>query len=290
MNNEYLLLIGALRVFDNFTVTNCQNFKVKHDTASPDFNILHSKYPIRDIAGDGTDFSKTIKLMRWVHDNVLHNGGTKDVEFVPKNSVSILDYSFGKGIEFGVYCRLQAIVLTECCLSIGLMARTIHCLPFSPNDFDSHVVSMVYIKDLKKWVLFDPGNNAYFTDKNQTPCSPLEARSLLGRNECFVSDQLKPNYVFPLAEKQASYKQYMAKNLFYIKFSAINTFGTDLIENQITYHLIPLGFNAKEREISYCEYAIDNAPDNLQNDWRNSLGKLKTQTIITVSQEQFECC
>ena len=26
-----------------------------------------------------------------------------------------------------------------------MAARTIHCLPFSPNGFDSHVVSMVWI-------------------------------------------------------------------------------------------------------------------------------------------------
>jgi len=287
VNNEYLLYTGALRVFKDFSVSKCNDFVIEHDTVNSQYKILQDKYPVREVAGEGDDFSKVIRLMRWVHDHVLHNGGLKDVEFISKDSVSILDYAYGKGVEFGVYCRLQAIVLTECCLSIGLPARTIHCLPFSPNDFESHVVSMVYINDLNKWVLFDAGNNAYFTDVNKTPLSPLEARVLLSLDECFVNDSLQPYYQCDFHEKQMFYKQYMAKNLFYIKFSARNTFGTDLVEGQRTYHLIPLGFNVKEREIAYCEYAIRNSPEQHKGDWEKALEGFKTQERRTVSQEQF---
>ena len=278
MNNEYLLLTGALRVFDNFSKSSCENFTIEHDVNNPKFELLRKQYSLLEVAGNGNDFSKAVNLMRWVYENVLHCGGGAEVE-IQSDPISILEYCFEKGRMPGIYCRKQAVVLTECCLAVGLKARTIHCLPFSPNDFDSHVVSMVYINELNKWVLFDQSNNAYFIDKNGMPLSPLEARKLLGQDEIYVCENIQ--------REVNSYKQYMAKNLFYIKFWAKNTFGTDLIENQITYHLAPLGFDAKSREIAYCEYAIKNCSEEIRKGWEEALEDFKNQQINAVSEEQF---
>jgi hypothetical protein len=284
---DYLMHIGALKVFDDFSYSNCKNFAIEHDIPNNQYLTLKEKYNIEEIAGTGDDFSKAVNLLRWVHNNILHNGGATDVEFVPKNSLSILNYSFGKGVEFGVYCRLQAIVFTECCLSLGLAARTIHCLPFSPNDFESHVVSMVYINELKKWVLFDSSNNAYFMNKEGVPLSPLEARESLGNDDVAVSSDLWPSSNTDINSKIKNYKNYMAKNLFYMKFSKFNTFGTDLVRDQITYHLIPRGFDVQTREIAYCEYAIRNSPEHLKSGWTEHLEELKNQKINAVSKEEF---
>jgi len=278
MNNEHLLLAGALRVFDNFTKSSCDNFTIEHDLENPKFELLRTKYSLLEIAGNGNDFSKAVNLMRWVYNNVLHSGGGDEVD-IQRDPITILEYTLGKGRVPGIYCRHQAVVFTECCLAVGLIARTIHCLPFSPNDFDSHVVSMVFISELNKWVLFDQSNNAYFTDKNEIALSPLEARNLLGRDEVFVCDNIQ--------REVDPYKQYMAKNLFYIKFWAVNTFGTDLIENQVTYHLAPLGFDIQNREIAYCEYAIKNCPEEIRKEWEEALEGFKNQQINTVSEEQF---
>ena len=278
MNNEYLLLTGALRVFDNFSQSSCDNYIIEHDVKNPGFELLRSKYHVLEIAGGGNCFSKAINLMQWVYDNVPHCGGGGEVD-ISKDSVSILDYSFGKGRLPGIFCYHIAIVFTECCLASGLIARTIHCKPYSPNDVDTHVVSMVYINEMNKWVLFDPNNNAYFTDKKGVALSPLEARHLLGRDEIYVCGAPK--------DQPDWYKQYMAKNLFYIKFWSINTFGTDLIENQKVYFLAPLGFDTKGREIAYCEYAIKINPVEYTKDWVDYLDKLKEEHIITISEEQF---
>lgn len=277
MNNEYLLLTGALRVFDDFTQISYDNYIIEHDMKNPKFELLRSNYNILEIADKGNDFSKAIKLMQWVHDNVRHCGGGREVD-ISKDSISILDYTFGKGQVSGIFCYHIAIVFTECCLAAGLIARTIHCKPFSPNDVDTHVVSMVYINEMNKWVLFDPNNNTYFTDKNGIALSPLEARHLLGRDEIYVSGSL---------QELDWYKQYMAKNLFYIKFWAINTFGTDLIDNQKIYFLAPAGFDVRDREIAYCEYAININPIEFRKGWENYLEEIKTQQIAKVSEEQF---
>lgn len=67
----------------------------------------------------------------------------------------------------------------------------LHCLPFSPDDFDTHVVSIVYISDLGKWIMLDASNNRFFMDSDKNILSPMEIRSRLACNddiECNMSD------------------------------------------------------------------------------------------------------
>ena len=277
--NHYFLLSGALAVFSNFK-GNDSHVEFTYDFHAKEFEKLREKYKIQNVAGKGSEIEKVVNLMRWCNQNVLHNGGTKDVEFIPKNSLAILDYSFGKGREFGVYCRLQAIVFTECCLALGMKARILHCLPFSPYDFDSHVVSMVYIEQLKKWIMVDPGNNLFFLNENNEILSPLEVRERLAKHlyiACNVEDD--------------SYKKYMTKNMFYFKSLQHNTFGSDLLEEQNTIYCTPDGLDVLGREIAYCEYAIKNAPVHLVEDWKKHLVAAKEKSdYINMSSKDFFAC
>lgn len=275
MNSDYYLLIGALNTFCDFTGEDNKDFV--YDYNAPGFSELLSKYPIREAAGNGTQLEKVLNLLSWCSRNVLHNGGIKDVEFVPKTSLGILDYAYQKGRENGVYCRLQAIVFSECCLAMGIKSRILHCLPFSPYDFDTHVVSIVYIDSLKKWILLDPGNNQYFMDENNVILSPLEVRKRLGDDEYVKSNIDDENY-----------KHYMAKNLFYFKSLQNNTFGSDLQYEQEIIYCAPKGFNVLKREIAYSKYAIENSPPNLAADWEKALEKFTKRTsIINVSGDMF---
>lgn len=266
---EYLLLIGALKTFNKF-IDNNHDLEFTYDYGALGFSELLAKYPIKDIAGNGDELTKVFNLLKWCSENVLHNGGTKDVEFIPKTSVDILDYSYKKGREYGVYCRLQAIVFTECCMALGIKSRILHCLPFNPYDFDTHVVSMVYIKSLNKWIMLDAGNNRYFTDENNQILSPLEIREKLGNDayiKCNVDD--------------VQYKRYMAKNLFYFKSLKNNTFGSDLQINQETIYCVPQGFDVLEREIAYCKYAIKNSSPDFVGGWKKALIEYSNRSRIT---------
>lgn len=269
MNPEYYAYIGALRVFHDF---NCQTneYGFSYDYNASGYEKLRTKYKIDEVAGNGSELDKALNLMQWCSENVLHNGGTKDVEFIPKTSVDILDYAFQKGREFGVYCRLQAIVFTECCLALGIKSRILHCLPFSPNDFETHVVSIVYISDMGKWIMLDASNNRYFVDSDQTILSPMEIRNRLSYDdnsiECNVPD--------------SDYKAYMAKNMFYFKSPQINTFGSDLLAEQKTIYCIPNGFDVLEREIAYCQYALKNTSEEFAKGWEKALSEYQKRTSV----------
>lgn len=276
MERTYALLIGALKTFHDFSGDNTA-CTFTYDHTALGFSELLSEYPIREIAGNGSEIEKALNLLSWCHQNVLHNGGAKDVEFVRKTSLDILRYAYKKGREYGVYCRLQAIVFSECCLALGIKSRILHCLPFSPYDFDTHVVSIVYSTTLNKWILLDAGNNQYFTDENGVLLSPMEIRTKLGNNEpikCHIEDD--------------NYKHYMAKNLFYFKSPLNNTFGSDLQPDQKTVYCAPKGFDVFEREIAYCRYAIQNSPPQLRSDWEKALGEFSKRThYINASAEMF---
>ena len=268
MNYDYSIFTGALRVFRDFgTNDNNGDCTFFYDFNAPEYSYLKTGYRIDEVAGNGSELEKALRLMQWCSSNVLHNGGTKDVEFIPKTSGDILDYAFGKGREYGVYCRLQAIVFTECCLALGIKSRILHCLPFSPNDFDTHVVSMVYISDLKKWVLLDAGNNRYFVDSQNNILSPMEIRTRLAFDEYIECN-----------EPDDDYKTYMAKNMFYFKSLQYNTYGSDLLKNQKTIYCVPAGFDVLDREIAYCEYAIKNSPEEYAEDWKKTLSEFQGRT------------
>lgn len=236
MEREYSLLTGALKVFNDFSGGN-ESCEFTYDFNAPGFSELLLKYPIRETAGNGNELEKALNLLCWCSENVLHNG-EKDVEFLPKTSLDILKYSYKKGREFGVYCRLQAIVFTECCLAMRIKARLLHCLPFSPYDFESHVVSILYIPCLHKWIMLDAGNNRYFTDEKGVILSPIEAR-----------DRLADGAFIKCNAEDESYKRYMAKNLFYFKSPLHNTFGADLQPNQKTIYCAPNGFNVLKEKL-----------------------------------------
>ena len=287
MKQEYNLLTGALRVFKDFSLKNC-NEEFSYDFNNASFELLKKKYHIEQIAGNGDELSKVLKLLRWCCDNILHNGGTKDVDFVPKTSIDILDYSFQKGYEYGVYCRLQAIVFSEICLALGIKSRILHCLPFSPYDFDTHVVSIVYLSSLNKWIMVDPGNNGYFLDLYNNILSPMEIRSKLANNEhIHCNTDIFPNVSdLSFEDKEKNYKTYMAKNLFYFKSLKFNTYGSDLLHNQKTIYCIPIGFDIHNREIAYCEYAINNTPEHLADDWKNALYEFRHRNTYDFLDEQ----
>lgn len=268
MDNEYYTYIGALRVFNNFS---CQTdeYAFSYDYNAPEYEKLLMKYRIDKVAGNGSELDKALNLMRWCSENVLHNGGTKDVEFIPKTSVDILDYAFQKGREYGVYCRLQAIYLQNVASRSELNHESCTACHFSPNDFDTHVVSMVYISDMAKWIMLDASNNRYFVNSDKTILSPMEIRNKLAYNdniECNVPDD--------------NYKMYMAKNMFYFKSPKINTLGSDLLTEQKTIYCIPCGFDVLEREIAYCQYAIKNTSEEFAQDWKRALSTYQKRTSI----------
>jgi hypothetical protein len=150
---------------------------------------------------------------------------------------------------------------------------------------------MVFIPSLKKWVMLDPDTKAYFMDADGTILSPWEVREkLAAHGEIMVNTDIDTKSDRSFEEKTGDYKQYMAKNLFYIVCSRINTFGTDLVANQQTLYLAPKGFDITGWELANRRFRVENAPAEVLDFWQRALEKAKRDAEkekSLISLEQF---
>ena len=223
----------------------------------PKFDLLKNKYPIVEVAGHGNDFSKAVNLLHWVSNNIYHMGNY--MGSIPANAIDYLDHAFNKDALHGINCVGLSTVLSECLLSIGIKARKVFIMPCSPYDGDNHVVVQAYIKEMGKWIMFDPTLNAYLNNEKGEYLSLLELRShLADQASVFFNKEAKYNDDIWTEESAKSNIEYLAKNLFYFQMPEINTFneGNDPIDAQQSrlFALCPQGFCPGRIFLSNVEY------------------------------------
>ncbi|MCL2421257.1 MAG: hypothetical protein FWD03_05305 [Defluviitaleaceae bacterium] len=257
MNTTYDIYTGALKMLPNFTTppTYTPNFTYHH--THPKLTALSHTYNLKEKAGNGPQLSQAINLLKWLSDHTFH---TSDFDnSIPFNSIDLLKYTYQQPIQKGVNCRALAKILTECCLSIGLKARTLYIMPFSPYDEDNHVVTIVFINDLNKWIMLDPSYNAYFMDENDNILSPWEAREMLSNQGCIrLNDGYNYNGDYTgekSGEPPEYYIEYMAKDLFWFFCDEISTFGIDANGAEILA-VAPIGYDVQKFFVANIEYRI----------------------------------
>jgi len=210
---------------------------------NPHLVSLRKAFKLDSVAGTGNDASKVINLLHWVHNLIPHDGNHVNPEVM--NAMSMI--AVCKKDNRGLNCRGLATVLNECYLSLGIKSRFVTCLPKDSLgiDVDCHVINMVYVNSLKKWIWIDPTNDAYVMN---------EKGELLGIEE--VRERIingKPLIVNPDANwnhKQSTLIQdylysYMAKNLYKLECPINSQYDAETREqgkkiNYIT--LLPLDY------------------------------------------------
>ena len=225
------------------------------DFGCPEFEELRSKYALAEIAGKGSDFLRAKRLLHYLAPRLTHSSWYDN--HIACNALRLLEYSFEQP-EHGINCLNKAKILVECCLSLGIYARRVRIMPFSPYDFDNHVVTEIYDRTLDKWIMLDPTTDGYFVDEAGTPLSLLEMRSKFANGEfvTFVlsTDSLKD--IRKSSERHLSTNMYICKNLFYFQVEQYSTFG----EKNSFLYFVPLHYSVKQTKQANLEYRIKNLP------------------------------
>ncbi len=146
---------------------------VEYRMDCPEYADLLKKYPFEKIAGKGTDLQRAIRVLKYLSPKLTHSPWYDG--HVDCNALALLDYSLDKP-EQGINCLNKAKILEEVCLALGIYARRVRFLPYSPFDFDCHVVTEIYDRPQEKWCMLDPTTNGYLVDEKGTILSLLEAR------------------------------------------------------------------------------------------------------------------
>ncbi|BCJ92853.1 hypothetical protein acsn021_04220 [Anaerocolumna cellulosilytica] len=217
-----------------------------------DYKDLLETYKLKEIVGNTEgDFNKAINLLKWISSNVYHYGNYKN--HITNTAMDLFEYSFGKGEAYGINCRSLSLALTECLLAIGIKARTVYIMPFSPYDFDNHVVCEAFISEINKWVMLDPTYNLYATFNN-IPLNILELRSLL-------ADQEKVNF-----NDEANYNgtpinkdevlTYYAKDLFRFMICEMQGKNVQDMDGRRIINITPCGYDVKYNTLANIDYRL----------------------------------
>lgn len=276
---EEQLYIYSGILFHNQKFVEGKEETISYDFSCPEFAQLREKYELEKIGGKGGDFVRAKRLLHYLAPRLTHSSWYDN--HVPCNALDLLEYSLNNP-EQGINCLNKSKILEECCLALGIYARRVSIMPYSPYDFDNHVVTEIFDRKLEKWIMLDPTTDAYFVDENKTPLSLLEMRERFAKDEfvTFVgsTDSLKD--LKKLREKYMDGNAYICKNLFYFVVDQECRFGSP--EHRLTF--CPENYSIKEKEIANSRFRIRNMPEEYA-DWK---AELQEKVKILMDSEEKE--
>lgn len=273
LNEERLRIYSGILFHNQTFAEGNPDAQIRYDFSCPEFVTLRETYNLERIAGKGSDFVRAKRMLHHLAPR-LHHSSWYD-NHVPCNALDLLEYSFDKPDQ-GINCLNKSKILAECCLALGIYARRVSIMPFSPYDFDNHVVTEIYDRELKKWIMLDATTDGYFVDENKTPLSLLEMREKFA-NDVFITFVPSANRLKNLEKLRQKYtycNAYICKNLFYFSVERENRFGAG--GSFVTF--CPEHYSVKENQIANAKYRIRHMPEEYQDFtayWKERLEKLE---------------
>lgn len=190
---------------------------------------------------NNNEFSKARSILKWINDNLKHDGQLEPPDSI--NSIQLLKFASQNGGYLN--CRGLAILMNELSLAASLYSKFIICMQKEVNIDDYHVLNVIYISELKKWILFDPSYNLYLKNVKNEILSVEDVReSLINCTELIPNIEAnynKDKLYFPL------YKRSILKKFYRFAAPVNSTFGGDYLENLT--NLVP---NRKDFPRTYC--------------------------------------
>ena len=252
---QQMLNVYSGILFQNQEFEGGNSEEIVYEFDCPEFDQLRNQYGLPGIAGEGSDFVRAKRLMHYLAPRLTHSSWYDN--HIECNALRLLEYSLDKPDQ-GINCLNKAKILVECCLAAGIYARRVRIMPFSPYDFDNHVVAEIYDRALEKWIMLDPTTDGYFIDEAKTPLSLLEMRKRFANAEfiTFVhsADSLKDAEKLRIRHLETN--MYICKNLFYFQVEQYSTFG----EKGSFLQFVPRHFSIKETRQANLKYRIANMP------------------------------
>ena len=264
---QHMLNIYSGILFHNQVFESGNGEAIHYDFNCPEFDRLRSKYDLLKIAGKGSEFTRAKRLLHYLAPRLTHSSWYDN--HIECNALCLLEYSLNNP-EQGINCLNKSKILVECCLALGIYARRVSIMPFSPYDFDNHVVAEIYDSALEKWIMLDPSTDGYFIDEEKTPLSLPEMREKFAKAEfvTFASSTDSLKDVQRLREKHLDKNMYICKNLFYFQAEQYSTFG----EKGKYLHFVPVHFSIRQGKQANLHYRIKNLPDEYE-DFKKELQK-----------------
>lgn len=221
---DFLYILRKADKYNNDSELSLPAFRYQ-SSDNPDLVETRNLFNLDSIAGGGNDVSRVLNVMHWLHSYIPHDGNHGNPSV--KNAKEMIPFCLKN--NRGLNCRGLAIALNECYLSLGFKSRFVTCLPKDSLKIDSdcHVINMVYINSLEKWIWIDPTNDAYVMDENGTLLSIAEVRErLITGKPLIVNPDANWNRKASVTKQDYLYN-YMAKNLYMFECTVSSEFDAE---------------------------------------------------------------
>ena len=233
------------------------------------YNNLLKAYNLHEITSKSakTDLDKAINLLEWISSKIYHYGNYNNR--IENSASRLFEYSLGKGMKNGLNCRSLSFALTECLLAVGIKARTVYIMPFSPYDGDNHVVCEAWSDSLNKWFMIDPTYNLYAIHEG-VYLSTIEIRTKLANQEVIAFNE-KANYNGkPINVDDIT--SYYAKNLFRFMVSDIQGSDSENIDGRRMIDITPIGYDVTRSALANVDFRVkENGECENTHEWRKSV-------------------
>lgn len=247
------------RVFDIYSGILVNNLRFRpgpavppvYDFDCPEYGTLREKYSLDKLAGKGSAFQRAKRMLHHFAPRLTHLSYYDN--HVPCDALSLLEYSYERPDQ-GINCLNKAKILAECCLAVGICARRVGIMPYSPYDGDNHVVTEIYDPKLGKWVMLDPTTDGWFVDESGGPLSILEIRERFAhrRFTTFAASTDQKGDLRRLWDRHMDLNTYFCKNLFWLSVDQYNGFG----DKKARFLFIPDGYDLERNQAASLEYRL----------------------------------
>ncbi len=207
---------------------------------------LRHTYDLETVAGRGSETDRIINLMTWVFRLTGHANEPE----IPKELNAMYLIHLAKDEHKLINCYMKTIILNEVYLAMGFESRQTHLLPHSKEEDESHFITSVYSRTLRKWLFMDPDFGVYVTDEKNTILGTAEIRRRLIVGDTLVVHAVdEPQGVFARTWSDArevldgrSYLWYLSKNLFKVRCPQVSMFAELSQPSRVYVELIPDGY------------------------------------------------
>ena len=126
-------------------------------------------YHLDEIAGQGSDFARALRLMDWLCAHTWYNGMSIWSAYLfqrREDSARMLRYAYDRPFARALNCKHRTLLLADCLLAVGIPALPLWLRNEGSEGTFRHCVVHAWLGDQRRWVMLDPSFNSYITDEN----------------------------------------------------------------------------------------------------------------------------
>ena len=202
---------NMLRHFSEYEETGEQLFFTYQDQNAERLKQLRETFHLEEAAGEGAELKRITRLRNWVYRCLKTDKGNFRTDLRdrnhPWNTFTILDEMQKE--PFLADCGTSALVMAEVMLAMGWKAKWVQCLPLDLRFGESHCITHVWSRELKKWIIVDAAQDLFYFNHHAVPFGLPDLReAILNKDRVLI---------YTNTQKMAGrtwLKQYWVKNIF----------------------------------------------------------------------------